>query len=131
MEAAVVPGPESANAPLPPPGSFRRVVRRNLGQLAHCFEQGRTQNPELHGQVLLHVVVQPDGAVASASVASTTLPLPTVAQCMAGSFRRWQFPAPRGAQRVFLAVPLVLLQFEVRVRRGWRNGPYGSTYGPL
>jgi hypothetical protein len=88
--------------------AIRRVVLRNLGQVRHCHEQGLAQNPALGGRVVVRFVIGGDGNVLASSVGENSVPLPGVAQCIAGAVRRWQFPAPEGSGTVAVTYPFTL-----------------------
>ena len=78
------------------PEAIRRVVLRNLGQVTHCYEQGLATNPNLEGRVVVRFVIGGTGNVMASNVADSSLPLPSVGECVANAVRRWQFPSPEG-----------------------------------
>jgi TonB family protein len=90
------------------PDAIRRVVLRNIGQVAHCHEQGLMQNPNLEGRVVVRFIIGGDGTVMGSSVAESSVAVPSVAQCIASAVRRWQFPSPQGGGIVTVNYPFNL-----------------------
>lgn len=88
--------------------AIRRVVRRNLAQVRHCYEQGLQQNPSLEGRVQVSWIIAPSGAVQGSSVSSSTVRNDRVESCIAQAVRRWTFPAPDGGSLVSVNYPFVL-----------------------
>jgi hypothetical protein len=79
-----------------PADVIQRVVRRHMGEIRYCYEQGLTSNPSLAGSVKIHFVIAADGAVATATDTDSTLASPTVTSCIVRTFLRMTFPAPSG-----------------------------------
>lgn len=90
------------------PEAIRRVVLRNLGQIAHCHEQGLTQDPGLGGRVVVRFVIGSGGTVLAAGVSESSLAVPSVSECIASAVRRWQFPTPEGGGTVTVNYPFTL-----------------------
>ncbi len=90
------------------PEVIRRVVLRNLGQVAHCHEQSFVQNANAAGRVVVRFVIGGTGTVLGSDVAQSTHPVPTVAPCIANAVRRWQFPSPEGGGIVTVNYPFNL-----------------------
>ena len=90
------------------PEAIRRVVLRNLGQVAHCHEQGLAQNPNLEGRVVVRFIIGGEGTVLGSNVAESSVAVPSVAQCIANAVRRWQFPSPEGGGIVTVNYPFNL-----------------------
>ena len=61
-----------------------------------CYLRGLALNPAMHGEVVIHLAVGPNGEVASASVDSVDGVSAAVADCTASVFRRSSFPPPAG-----------------------------------
>jgi TonB family protein len=109
--------PTGAPAPraLPPvvsdglaPEAIRRVVQRNLAQIAHCHEAGLAQNPTLSGRIAIRFVIGPNGSVLAAGVAQSSVSVPTVGTCITSAVRRWNFPAPPSGGTVTVTYPFML-----------------------
>jgi hypothetical protein len=94
------------------PDSIRRVVLRNIGQINHCYEQGLAVNPNASGRVVVRFVIGSDGTVLAAAVASDSLGMPVVSQCMSNAVRRWSFPAPATVGTVNVSYPFNLMPAE-------------------
>ncbi len=89
--------------------AIRRVVLRNLGPVNHCYEQGRATSPNLAGRVVVRFVIGGTGMVIGSNVADSSLPMPSVGECIANAVRRWQFPEPDGGGVVTVSYPFSLL----------------------
>jgi TonB family protein len=74
--------------------AIRRVVRRHLAEVRHCYEQALQSQPDLTGTVSVRFVITPAGSVAASTVAGSTLGSARVESCVATAVRRWTFPAP-------------------------------------
>jgi hypothetical protein len=94
------------------PEAIRRVVLRNLGQVAHCHEQGLAQNPALEGRVVIRFIIGGNGSVMGSQVQESNVAVPSVSTCIAGAVRRWQFPAPEGGGIVTVNYPFNLQRPE-------------------
>jgi TonB family protein len=90
------------------PEAIRRVVLRNLGQVNHCYEQGLATSPNIAGRVVVRFVIGGTGTVIGSNVADSSLPVPSVGECIANAVRRWQFPAPEGGGVVTVNYPFNL-----------------------
>ena len=88
--------------------AIRRVVRRHLPEVRHCYEQGLVGNPSLEGRVTVSWIVSPTGAVQSANVVNSSLSNGRVEGCVEQAVRRWTFPQPEGGGTVGVNYPFVL-----------------------
>lgn len=84
------------------------VVRRNLGQIRFCYEQGLQLNASLSGRVSVNWVIDANGAVKVANVKDTSLNNKTVEDCILRRLRTWKFPIPEGRQEVPVSYPFLL-----------------------
>jgi len=87
MGTPIVPGGLSADV-------IRRRIRLQRNAIRHCYERELVSRPDLSGRVAIRFVIGEDGAVRTASVASSTVQSPSVGQCVAGAVRRVSFPNP-------------------------------------
>lgn len=71
---------------------IRRVVRAHVNEVRFCYERALQARPELTGRVVARFDIARDGSAADAAIDSSTVADPTVAACVAGAIRRWQFP---------------------------------------
>ncbi|MCB9792669.1 MAG: AgmX/PglI C-terminal domain-containing protein [Alphaproteobacteria bacterium] len=76
------------------------VVKRSAAQLRYCYQRELSKKPGLGGDLSVRFVIQADGSVLEASVASSTLDHPTLERCVLGRFERLQFPDPRNGELV-------------------------------
>lgn len=90
------------------PEAIRRVVRRHLPEIRHCYEQGLQANPSLEGRVTMRWMIAPDGRVQAASVASSDLGSAPVESCISQAVQRWTFPTPEGGGVVGVSYRFVL-----------------------
>jgi TonB family protein len=86
---------------------IRRVIRRHINEVRHCYEQRLAQNPSLAGRVGVRFVIGPTGRVISAEVESSTMNDGETEACIAAAVRRWTFPAPDGGGIVAVSYPFV------------------------
>lgn len=84
----------------------RRVLRRNIGQLRHCYEQAIAQDTDLRGRLELMYVVGRDGSVVTSSVGHSTLRNQVLERCVAGAARRMYYPTPDPVGVVTVRLPL-------------------------
>ncbi len=83
------------------------VIRANLNQIRHCYEQLLQRSPSASGKVKVNFVVGPSGRVSSASVANSSISDPQLMGCISSAVQRWAFPQPRGGQPVTVTYPFV------------------------
>ena len=84
------------------------MVLRNLGQVNRCYEQGLSTNPNIAGRVVIRFVIGASGTVMASSVGDSSIPVPSVGECVANAVRRWQFPSPEGGGIVTVNYPFNL-----------------------
>lgn len=78
------------------PEEIRRVVRRNLGQVRHCYERALAARADAAGRLTLRWVIGAAGTVLGAAVQDDATGAPALGACVVEAVRRWQFPAPVG-----------------------------------
>lgn len=84
------------------------VVRRNLGQVIYCYEQGLQTSPSLSGRVTVNFQIAPNGLVSVANVGQSSLRSARVENCIVGKLRNWKFPRPEGNVSVKVTYPFDL-----------------------
>ena len=89
--------------------SLRAVMQRNRDSYRKCYERELLKNPSLAGTIAMEFVIQADGAVASASIASTTIGSPAVEQCVADAVKQLVFPPTQGGGSEKVSYPLVFV----------------------
>ena len=93
--ASVREGAPSTSGRLPPE-VIQRSVRANMGRFRSCYERGLASNPALEGRVAVKFVIDRSGAVSTAADDGSTLPDPSVVQCIVRQYRSMSFPPPEG-----------------------------------
>lgn len=93
------PGPATIIGSLSPE-VIRRVVRRNLTQVRHCYERSLTSRPDLSGRIVMRWTISSTGSTTAVSVASSTMSDARVASCISSAVSRWTFPAPENGGTV-------------------------------
>ncbi len=107
--ASLIPIPEEASVDGGlDSGLIADVVRRNLGQIRFCYEQGLQLNSSLSGRVAVNWVIDGSGRVKTAKVGNTSLNNKTVEDCILNRLRTWKFPIPEGNQEVPVSYPFLL-----------------------
>jgi len=86
----------------------RRVVRSHVKEVKFCYERELQRQPGLHGRVSARFVIGPDGRVASAGIAESSLGHAGAERCIADAVRRWEFPRAEGGGVTFVTYPFVL-----------------------
>lgn len=76
--------------------TVRAVVRKSLGAVKRCYDQGLARRPGLGGELIVRFAIQTDGAVSDCQVVRSTLGDAPVERCIAAVVRALGFPkAPR------------------------------------
>jgi uncharacterized secreted protein with C-terminal beta-propeller domain len=87
------------------------VIRANLVQIRHCYENLLARRPNSEGNLKTTFVIDLSGRVAAASVSSGTISDPIMRGCVTGRIKRWRFPKPRSSQVVRVRYPFVFTRF--------------------
>ena len=83
------------------------VIRANLNQIRHCYEQLLQRSPSAQGKVKVRFVVKPNGRVGSAKIVNSDIKDMVMRGCVTSKVKRWKFPIPRGGQAVTVNYPFV------------------------
>jgi TonB family protein len=86
---------------------IRRIIRRHINEVRHCYQQELITSPGLGGRVLIQFTIATSGQVASSLLQSSTIANPRVEDCIVRAVRRWEFPKPHG-DTVTVSYPFVL-----------------------
>jgi len=89
------------------PQEIMAVIRANLNQIRHCYEQLLQRSPSAAGKIAVNFVVGASGSVQSVSVTESTIQDSMMRSCVTGRIQRWRFPQPRGGQPVTVNYPFV------------------------
>lgn len=81
------------------------VIRRNMGQVRFCYEQGLQGDPSLAGRVGIRFVIGGNGQVKLADVENTTLNSKQIEECVVQRLKSWKFPLPAGGVDVKVSYP--------------------------
>lgn len=83
------------------------VIRANLNQIRHCYEQLLQRSPNAAGKMSVNFVINNGGRVQTVSVGDSTISDSMMRGCVTGKIQRWAFPKPRGGQPVTVNYPFV------------------------
>ena len=84
-----------------------RVIKRNMSQIRYCYQRQLSKNPSLSGKITIKFVISKTGSVSRASVKRSTMGNKAVESCIAGRFRRFKFPQPKGGGIVIVSYPFI------------------------
>lgn len=84
------------------------VIKKNMGQIRFCYEQGLQGEPSLAGRVAVDFTIASSGLVKSASIANSSLNSSQVQECIVMRLKSWKFPLPQGGVDVKVTYPFVL-----------------------
>lgn len=71
------------------------VIRQNLNQIRHCYEQTLQRAPNAQGRVKVRFSIGAGGRVILPAIADNTINDVKLDGCILGKVARWQFPVPR------------------------------------
>ncbi len=83
------------------------VIRKNIGQVRECYERQLSANRDLYGKVLVHFVINAQGAVNEPKIEHSTMKSSMVEGCMLRRLSNWKFPMPRGGTMVKVSYPFL------------------------
>ena len=89
------------------PQEIQAVIRANLNQIRHCYEQLLQRSPSASGKIGVKFVVGISGRVDAANISDSTISDAVMQGCVTGKIKRWAFPSPRGGQPVTVSYPFV------------------------
>ena len=86
-----------------------KVIRANLNQVRHCYEEFLERTPDGQGKITVRFVVGSKGAVTGSCIneATTTLKETTIHACIAAKIKKWTFPEPRSGMPVTVNYPFM------------------------
>ena len=90
------------------PSVVRRVVRRNIGQIAYCHELALRADPTREGRVSVRFVIDAEGSVIASEIIERETTVPEAGPCIAAAVRRWTFPSPANGGVVRVTYPFRL-----------------------
>ena len=83
------------------------VIRANLNQIRHCYEQLLQRSPSASGKMGTTFTIDTGGRVTAVNVSQDTINDSMMRGCVTGKIQRWPFPKPRGGQPVTVNYPFV------------------------
>ena len=93
--AYVPPAPGSSNTEVPerlPKGDIMSVVLANKPSIVRCVNEQKARDPNLHGTLVMHWVIQTSGKTTSVNAVTDQFRSTYMATCLTGLVRSWNFP---------------------------------------
>ena len=102
--------------PHTPPGDLAKipkevvanVVRGRMSDVRRCYEAALARKPDLAGRLTVEFLIDAQGKVSSAKLASSDLGDSETEKCILGVFERLVFPKPKGGGVVMVRYPVIL-----------------------
>ena len=85
-----------------------QVVRKNMGQIRFCYEQGLQMNSSLSGRVAVNWTIDSRGGVRGARIKNSSLESSSVQDCILRRLRTWKFPLPVNRKEIQVSYPFLL-----------------------
>ncbi|MCC7386084.1 MAG: AgmX/PglI C-terminal domain-containing protein [Deltaproteobacteria bacterium] len=89
-----------------------QVMNRNRPRFKFCYERELAANPHLSGKIAVRFTIAPDGTIAVADIAESTVDEPRVEACVLKTTRSLRFPSPRGGGIVMVTYPFLFSTVE-------------------
>jgi outer membrane biosynthesis protein TonB len=83
------------------------VIRQNMNQIRYCYQRELTKNPGLKGKIIVKFTIAADGSVSKAGIKTSSMGNAAVESCIAGRFKRFKFPQPKGGGVVIVSYPFI------------------------
>ena len=93
--AYVPPAPGSSSTEVPerlPKGDIMSVVLANKPSIVRCVNEQKARDPNLHGTLVMHWVIQTSGKTASVNAVTDQFRSSYMATCLSGLVKSWNFP---------------------------------------
>ncbi len=86
---------------------IRRIIQRNNNQIKYCYEKMLATDPKLKGKVVVRFVIDANGKVTAASIASSTVSSPKLEACLLKTIKRLTFPSVAGGGAIVVNYPFI------------------------
>jgi len=93
--AYVPPAPGASSTDVPerlPKGDIMSIVLANKPKIVQCVNEQKARDPNLHGTLVMHWVIQTSGKTASVSAVTDQFRSSYMATCLSGLVKSWNFP---------------------------------------
>jgi len=93
--AYIPPAPGSSSTEVPdrlPKGDIMSVVLANKPAIVRCVNEQKARDPNLHGTLVMHWVIQTSGKTASVNAVTDQYRSSYMATCLTGLVKSWNFP---------------------------------------
>ena len=93
--AYVPPAPGSSNTEVPerlPKGDIMSVVLANKPSIVRCVNEQKARDPNLHGTLVMHWVIQTSGKTSSVNAVTDQFRSTYMSTCLTGLVKSWNFP---------------------------------------
>jgi TonB family protein len=77
---------------------IKKVIRRRLGGIKHCYEKRLKRNPDLKGKIVVRFVIHAGGRVIEVEVVENTTGDRELGQCIAARVKSVRFPPAEGGE---------------------------------
>ena len=88
-------------------GEISSVIRKNLNQIRHCYEQYLQRSPGKAGKVSVKFLINKGGRTSSVSIRRSNISDRSFRNCITRRIKTWKFPRPRGGSNVTVNYPFV------------------------
>jgi hypothetical protein len=75
-----------------------KVIRTNLAQIRHCYEQTLQRSPKIEGMVKVQFTIGSGGRVFNQGILQDSVGDQMLNGCIQGKIARWKFPVPRAGE---------------------------------
>jgi TonB family protein len=89
-------------------GTVRSLIHAKLSQVQACYEAVLGRAHDGGGRVVVRFVINADGQVATAQIASSSFDAPEVSCCLVEHVGQWEFPRPSADGFVVVEYPFVV-----------------------
>ena len=88
-------------------GQLDTVIKRNINQIRYCYQRELVKDLTLSGQIVVKFTVSPQGDVTKSRIKSSSMDSSEIEACVAGRFKRFSFPEPKGGGIVIVSYPFL------------------------